>query len=270
MESTEKKRLEYFDLFIGKFNTLQFFFGISPYSSETIVGYVYNHLLNIEIKNKTIHNIFVDKDFVFQEIKDLIFLNGNGSERVVKYIHSECEKIRTGFVSIENSNIILQPTFALSNVELQIYYDSLNNSDKELYTAYAQAQKIFYDFYNEIYKLCGLEKIPSQKIITIPPPKITPRQLAFYIYFQIESKLIEPFKQGEQTKQMQKICEKNNGVDFTNFHKQFNAININKDKNRAKSTAHNITALKLVCEMLKDKPDALKLAKAVLNEAENE
>ena len=111
---------------------------------------------------------------------------------------------------------------------------------------------------------------PTQSLINkkVNNEKTSPRRLAFYVYFLIESKLMEPFQPLQKKKQAQDICSRYGGVDLTNFQKHFNAINTNKDKNRAKRSTHNISDLKAVCEMLKGNHDALRLAMVVLNEAE--
>ena len=99
--------------------------------------------------------------------------------------------------------------------------------------------------------------------------KLTPRQLAFYIYFLIESKELEPFKGGTKIKEMKKICMEHNGVNDTNFQIKFNEISSNKNKTRTIGTANNINDLNVVCEMLKSHEIALLLAQQTLKQAEN-
>ena len=202
----------------------------SQHKEVCLTGFVWGTFLRVEVKNKSLHTSFDDRANAIEEIKDLIFLNGNGSERVVKYIHSECEKIRAGFISIENSNIILKPTFDLSDEDWRKYYSKLKKNDREFYTAYGQAQRIFNDFYIEIIELCGLEKIPLQQIKPIrttaaplinndkaeqttigktkpPKEKIAAPIIALFC-FLINETMIVKFDNGSVETYCRKVCDK--------------------------------------------------------------
>ncbi len=112
-----------------------------------------------------------------------------------------------------------------------------------------------------------LAPIKSTTVSEASINKPTPRQLAFYTYFLIQSNSIEPFIPLQKNKQVKELCKKYGGVDSTNFQKHFNLINKNY-KERRKGTSFNITDLKIVCEMLKESPNALIIAKQTLKEAD--
>jgi len=163
METTNNNLLAHFDNFKAHFELLLIMFecqkeGQKEYTNKYIANFMYKSVPLLPLKYNNYNS----------EIKDLIFQNGKGSERVVNYIHSECEKIRKGFAAIESSNNILKPTFDLSDEDLQKYFDSLKSNDKEFYRAYQMATATFYNFNKSIVDISVSEETQQNETIKTP------------------------------------------------------------------------------------------------------
>lgn len=117
-----------------------------------------------------------------------------------------------------------------------------------------------------------LEKQVKGKVAEPPPEQATetPQHWAYYYYFLIEAKEDNGFNSGEKIKWIKTVCE-SHSIDFTNFQKQFNKVYHNKKgkEYRERGTIYNIELLKKICDMLKNKPNALKIANEALNSATN-
>lgn len=125
-----------------------------------------------------------------QEIKDVSFQNGKGTERAIQFIQRECEDIREFFFSFQGKNKVLNRSLGLNQTELQRYCGNLSPEENQQYNTYAMLSSMFFDFledYNYIIELSQVHESTNSAIFPHNYPHIFVDQQSYRIFENIHN-----------------------------------------------------------------------------------
>ena len=109
-----------------------------------------------------------------QDIKNLAFLNGIGTERAMQYVSKKMGSIHKSFENVNNNHNIIKPIFNSSNLEFVNCYFSFAENERAFYSAYDRVMYEFIGFSKETSELVRIKNNPHYEnvIVSQPAPKI--------------------------------------------------------------------------------------------------
>jgi hypothetical protein len=194
-------------------------------------------------------------------------------ERDAGYFNGEVGLVKAQFdVNTEVENEMIERFCLRRWKDEQQLYTEMDFVEAEINHLEKYHDKVRKSFQYQYYPILKFfkEAQTKQKINVTAPYVIHPVDLAYVCYFKIEANIMEQFGAGKG-KKIADICAGRNSGFVKNFEIKYNLISNYKTGKayREKGTPNNIQALTKVCDILKDSPEALKIASEALRIASN-